>query len=271
MCSSGARGLWMDMLCLMHEGTPYGHLTNNGKDILPGTLARLTGNTIAEVEGWIAELVEHGVAKLAASGTLFSSRMVRDEEVRQVRAAGGVKSLEHPKVPQRKGGSEGYPSGGSFGGSPSSSSSSSSSSSNKHSPGSDEPERERSKKSSKSTKHEYSPEFETAWDHYPHPPGDSKVDGWKAWSARIREGHLLEPMTDGIGRYATYCIARDTKPQYRKQFATFFGPGLHFQSDWTPPANAAPEPRTTAEKTRVAGEEAARQLAARYAAREQHA
>lgn len=122
MCSSGARGLWIDMLCLMHEGTPYGHLTHREKDILPEVLARLTGNAISDIETWLCELLEHGVAQKNDGGTIYSRRMVRDEEVRQVRAAGGVKSLKHPNVPKKK---KGRPSRTSLKGSPSSSSSSS--------------------------------------------------------------------------------------------------------------------------------------------------
>jgi hypothetical protein len=30
MCSIGARGLWMEMMCIMHEGEPYGHLLVSG-------------------------------------------------------------------------------------------------------------------------------------------------------------------------------------------------------------------------------------------------
>lgn len=37
-CSVGARGLWIDMICLMHEGTPYGHLKVNQKVIHPHNL-----------------------------------------------------------------------------------------------------------------------------------------------------------------------------------------------------------------------------------------
>ena len=33
-CSMGARGLWMDMICYMHEGNPYGYLKVGDKVIL---------------------------------------------------------------------------------------------------------------------------------------------------------------------------------------------------------------------------------------------
>lgn len=135
-CSMGARGLWMDMICLMHQGEPYGYLTLNGKGILPATLARIVGASLAEVEGWLEELESLAVFSRTEDGTILCRRMIRDEEIRQSRASGGFKSTLHPNVPKSKK-SEGYPStdpsrvplGVSFGVSPSSSSSSSSSSS----------------------------------------------------------------------------------------------------------------------------------------------
>ena len=52
-CSVGARGLWIDMICLMHEGKPYGHLKVGDKVIHAQNLASITGATIQEVEGWL--------------------------------------------------------------------------------------------------------------------------------------------------------------------------------------------------------------------------
>lgn len=100
MCSLAARGLWIDMMSLMHSGEPYGYLTHKGKDILPPVLARLVGVSLAEMEGYLHELIDHGVVSQTEDGTFFSGRMVKDEHNRQVRAAGGVKSLDNPNVPQ---------------------------------------------------------------------------------------------------------------------------------------------------------------------------
>lgn len=102
MCSLAARGLWIDMMSLMHSGEPYGYLTHKGKDILPPVLARLVGVPLSELEGYLHELIDHGVVSQAEGGTFFSGRMVKDEHNRQVRAAGGVKSLDNPNVPQPK-------------------------------------------------------------------------------------------------------------------------------------------------------------------------
>ena len=49
-CSTGARGLWMDMICFMHEGSPYGHLKVGDKVILAFNLSRMVGETLEVVK-----------------------------------------------------------------------------------------------------------------------------------------------------------------------------------------------------------------------------
>jgi hypothetical protein len=88
-CSTGARGLWIDMICYMHEGNPYGHLKVGDKVILPANLARMAGETFEVVEGWLNELQQAGVYSLAEDGAIYSKRMVRDESLRESRAKGG--------------------------------------------------------------------------------------------------------------------------------------------------------------------------------------
>jgi len=90
-CSTGARGLWMDMICFMHEGKPYGHLKVGDKVILPFNLARMVGETLEVVEGWLFELSQAGVYEINEEGAIYSKRMIRDENLRQIRAAGGSK------------------------------------------------------------------------------------------------------------------------------------------------------------------------------------
>ena len=87
----------------------------------------------------------------------------------------------------------------------------------------------------------YPPEFESAWEVYPRRPGASKRDAFKAWSARIKNGVAAEEMHAGVKRYAFYCLACGTEPQYVKQPTTFFGPSEHYLSDWAvPPARGSP-------------------------------
>lgn len=88
-CSPSARGLWIDMICFMHEGNPYGHLKVGNKVILPANLASMVGATLLEVEGWLSELHQAGVYEIADTGEIYSKRMVRDESLRNKRAEGG--------------------------------------------------------------------------------------------------------------------------------------------------------------------------------------
>lgn len=90
-CSVGARGLWIDMISFMHEGNPYGHLKVNLKVILPPNLAHMVGATLSEVEGWLSELSTAGVFEIDEHGAIFSRRMIRDENLRNIRAEGGKK------------------------------------------------------------------------------------------------------------------------------------------------------------------------------------
>jgi hypothetical protein len=88
-CSIGARGLWIDMICFMHEGNPYGHLKVNQKVILATNLAVMCGATLLDIEGWLGELSSAGVFEKTEDGTIYSRRMIRDEIIREARAAGG--------------------------------------------------------------------------------------------------------------------------------------------------------------------------------------
>lgn len=89
LCSVPARGLWIEMMCLMHQGSEYGYLKVNHKVILIPNLARMVGATLPEVEGWVSELELAGVFSKDASGCVFSRRMIKDEKLRNVRASGG--------------------------------------------------------------------------------------------------------------------------------------------------------------------------------------
>lgn len=106
-CSIGARGLWIDMICFMHEGNPYGTLKVGSKVILPVNLAAMVGVTLPEVEGWLVELESAHVFDRGDEGEIMSRRMIRDENLRNIRAAGGkkggnpalmVNSKDNPKV-----------------------------------------------------------------------------------------------------------------------------------------------------------------------------
>ena len=101
-CSLAAQGLWVRMLCVMHDLRPYGVLSLSGKEVHPNVLGRMVGATPEEVYTLLKELEDLGVFSRTSQGWIYSRRMVRDEQTRSKRAAGGYESLKNPKVPQRK-------------------------------------------------------------------------------------------------------------------------------------------------------------------------
>lgn len=94
-CSLGARGLWIDLMCVMHECEPYGHLALNGSPMTPAKIAGQIGVTPQQVKKLLDELIENGVARKTDAGTIYSKRMVEDERIRNARAAGGKAGSEH--------------------------------------------------------------------------------------------------------------------------------------------------------------------------------
>jgi hypothetical protein len=82
-CSIGARGLWAEMLCIMHEATPYGYLLLGTVPVSNRQLASLAGITQKEALTFLAELGSAGVFSRDEKGTIYSRRMVRDHEKSQ--------------------------------------------------------------------------------------------------------------------------------------------------------------------------------------------
>lgn len=81
MCSIGARGLWMEMMCIMHEANPYGHLVVGDVPVTNRQLASLAGISQPDCLKFMAELESAGVySRQAESKIIFSRRMVRDRE-----------------------------------------------------------------------------------------------------------------------------------------------------------------------------------------------
>jgi hypothetical protein len=88
MCSIGARGLWIEILCLMHEAEPYGYLRIKGHPITPKKLAILVGISASKVSDLLTELEAQGVFS-REDGEIFSRRMVRDSHKRELDVTNG--------------------------------------------------------------------------------------------------------------------------------------------------------------------------------------
>lgn len=84
-CSIGARGLWIELLCLMHEAVPYGHLLINGVSPDDASVSRLVHLDLKSYRRLLDELTRKGVARSDENGILYSKRMVEDQRLRDIR------------------------------------------------------------------------------------------------------------------------------------------------------------------------------------------
>ena len=119
------------MMCIMHQGNPYGYLRfNNGNppshppcnsrvtggvtpESLGGSLptsvvSRMVGCHPSKYRRLLKELVDAGVASVDADGTIYSRRMVHDEHIRSVRREAGSQG-GNPDLLNQKDNQGGYP------------------------------------------------------------------------------------------------------------------------------------------------------------------
>lgn len=80
LCSAAARGLWVEMMCIMHDAEQYGSLLVNGRRIDKKQLAGLAGISEKECSALLLELEGNGVFSRDEDGTIYSRRMRRDFE-----------------------------------------------------------------------------------------------------------------------------------------------------------------------------------------------
>lgn len=80
LCSMAARGLWIEMLALMHEADPRGHLIVSGQRPTDIQLSVLTGCPTDQLPDLLGELESAGVFSRTSKGVIYSRRMTRDEK-----------------------------------------------------------------------------------------------------------------------------------------------------------------------------------------------
>jgi len=90
-CDPISRYVWMEMIGLMHEAEPYGHLVIAGRAMDYKTLSRVIGVTEGDVKRAAKELESLGVFSRTNSGVIFSRRMIRDEKRRETLQKNGTK------------------------------------------------------------------------------------------------------------------------------------------------------------------------------------
>jgi hypothetical protein len=85
-----ARGLWIDLLCLMHESPKRGYLSmKNGSAMSLQQISRVVGTDVKTCKKLLAELDSVGVCSVTESGVIYSRRMARDQEKRTHKIVAG--------------------------------------------------------------------------------------------------------------------------------------------------------------------------------------
>lgn len=100
MCSLAARGAWIEMLCLMADADPVGHLLVNGRAPSMRQLSAVLGCSEKEAKKLVDELEENGVFSRLEDGVIYSRRMVRDKAISDEAAINGKKG-GNPQIKQK--------------------------------------------------------------------------------------------------------------------------------------------------------------------------
>ena len=92
LCTLRARGLLIELMCVMHESSTYGALVaHDGRALTKEQILRVARASVAEgaMEA-LDELIANGVIKHEHERNYYySARMMRDEEIRQKKARAG--------------------------------------------------------------------------------------------------------------------------------------------------------------------------------------
>jgi biotin operon repressor len=97
-CSPGARGIWADMLSLMHKSDRCGYLLIGGNAPSHDQIARMTGCSSEELSHLLTELQSTGVVSATDDGVYYSRRMVRDAAKACKCAKAGKNGGGNPKI-----------------------------------------------------------------------------------------------------------------------------------------------------------------------------
>ena len=85
------RGIWFEILMLMHDSEQRGKLMLNGKPYPIDAIANIANSEKAKVNLAITKILTYGVAEIDAGGFIFNRRMLRDESFRMSRVFNGKK------------------------------------------------------------------------------------------------------------------------------------------------------------------------------------
>lgn len=98
MASMAAQGLWINMMCIMHQGEPYGYYRFGANEIPDEIGASMTGLSKAEYQKLIKELSDLDIFSVSKDGCIYSRRMVEDEKKREKFSNFGKKGGGNPNI-----------------------------------------------------------------------------------------------------------------------------------------------------------------------------
>jgi hypothetical protein len=88
-CSLGARGLWVELLCLAFKSR--GLVKVGGMTPTNRVIAKQVRADPLEVRKLLKELIKTGVCSVLADGTVCSRRMIRDATKREINRKNGIR------------------------------------------------------------------------------------------------------------------------------------------------------------------------------------
>lgn len=85
LCSLAARGLWIEMLCIMFFANPRGLLITNNNKVSVEEIAKLVRSDNKTVTNLLAELERNNIFSRLPDGTIYSRRMYKEyQQIRQI-------------------------------------------------------------------------------------------------------------------------------------------------------------------------------------------
>ena len=104
-CSLETIGFMINLMCLMHQGEPYGYLAIGGQAIANKEAYRLAGAQHTKGATLLAQLLACGILAKDKKDRIYCPRMVKDEQLRETRTTcgklGGNPNLLNQKVNQK--------------------------------------------------------------------------------------------------------------------------------------------------------------------------
>ena len=89
LCSAGARGLWIDILCLMHLSNERGYLLIDDTILDEQMIQKALGYDAKEFDDCFLELTRYGIIKKDEKNRYFSKTMVNSQQISEKRSASG--------------------------------------------------------------------------------------------------------------------------------------------------------------------------------------